>query len=208
MRKIKSSNEDEMVYEFLKTEINSDRYRESIESVLKEMQVNEDIIINGNTISEQENTLRAEILRRFRGWRDKELFENFPIKIEWVWTEFDRADILKIIYIEYSYWNELSFYTGSPLEAAKYVLSGKTLYDMPTDGAVKYAQWLINGNRFPPMIFLTDNSEQRYIILEGHCRMTAYGLVPVLFQDVSVLLGYCKREELDKWYGEMPKRPL
>jgi len=197
-----------MVYEFLKMEINSDRYRESIESVLKEMHVSEDIIINGSTISEQENILRSEILRRFRGWRNKELFENFPIKIEWVWTEFDRADILKIVYIEYSYWNELSFYTGSPLEAAKYVLSGKTLYDMPTDGAVKNAQWLINGNKFPPMIFLTDKSEQRYIILEGHGRMTAYGLVPVLFQDVSVLLGYCRREELDKWYGEMPKCPL
>ena len=208
MRKIKSSNEDEMVYEFLKMEINSDRYRESIESVLKEMHVSEDIIINGSTISEQENILRSEILRRFRGWRNKELFENFPIKIEWVWTEFDRADILKIVYIEYSYWNELSFYTGSPLEAAKYVLSGNPLYDMPTDGAVKNAQWLINGNKFPPMIFLTDKSEQRYIILEGHGRMTAYGLVPVLFQDVSVLLGYCRREELDKWYGEMPKCPL
>jgi len=35
--------------------------------------------------------------------------------------------------------------------------------------------------------------------------MTAYGLVPVLFQNVSVLLGYCDKEELNKWYGEMPE---
>jgi len=207
MRKIKSSNENEMVYEFLKMEINSDRHRKSIESVLKEMQVSKDIIVNGNIISEQENTLREEILRSFRGWRNSKLFENFPIEIEWVWTEFDREDILKIMYIEYSYWNELSYYTGSPLEAAKYVLSGKPLYDMPTNGAIKDAQWLIKGNKFPPMIFLTDESEERYVILEGHGRMTAYGLVPVLFQKVSVLLGYCKREELAKWYGEMPNRP-
>jgi len=206
MKKIKPSSENEMVYEFLKMEINSDRYREQIEDILNEMQVNRDIIINGNIISEQENALRAEILKRFRGWRDEELFENFPSNIEWVWTEFDREDILKIIYIEYSYWNELSNYTGSPLEAAKYVLSGKTLYDMPTDGAISDAQWLIDGNKFPPLIFLTDKSEERYIILEGHCRMTAYGLVPVLFENVSVLLGYCDSGELNRWYGEMPER--
>ena len=206
MKKIKPSSENEMIYEFLKMEINSDRYREQIEDILNEMQVNRDIIIKGNIISEQENALRAEILKRFRGWRDEELFENFPLNIEWVWTEFEREDILKIIYIEYSYWNELSNYTGSPLEAAKYVLSGRTLYDMPTDGAISDAQWLIDGNKFPPLIFLTDKSEERYIILEGHCRMTAYGLVPVLFENVSVLLGYCDSEELNKWYGEMPKR--
>ena len=207
MKKIRNSNENEMVYEFLKMEIDSDRYREQIETVLKELDVSKDIITNGNIMSEQENALRAEILKRFRGWRDAELFENFPSKIDWVWTEFDREDILKIIYIEYSYWNELSNYTGSPLEAAKYVLSGRTLYDMPTDGFIEDTKWVIERNKFPPMIFLTDKSEERYIILEGHCRMTVYGLVPVLFQNVSVLLGYCDREDLDKWYGKMPEHP-
>ena len=78
MRKIKPSSENEMVCEFLKMEIDSDRYRENIEAVLKEMRVSRDIITNGNIISEQENTLRAEILGRFRGWRNAELFENFP----------------------------------------------------------------------------------------------------------------------------------
>jgi len=207
MKKIRNSNENEMIYEFLKMEVNSDRYREQIETVLKELDVSKDIITNGNIMSEQENTLREEILKRFRGWRTEELFENFPSKIDWVWTEFDREDILKIIYIEYSYWNELSNYTGSPLEAAKYVLSGRTLYDMPTDGFIEDTKWVIERNKFPPMIFLTDKSEERYIILEGHCRMTVYGLVPVLFQNVSVLLGYCDREDLDKWYGKMPEHP-
>lgn len=207
MRIIKPSNENEMVYEFLKMEINSDRFNENIEIILKEMQVNRDIIINGNINSEQENALRAEILGRFRGYRKHpdDVFGHFPSNIEWVWTEFDREDILKVIYMEYDYWNELSYYTGSPLEAAKYVLSGKPLYDMPTDGAIENAQWLIKGNKFPPLIFLTDRNEERYIVLEGHSRMTAYGLVPVLFQNVSVLLGYCDSEELNKWYGEMPK---
>ena len=37
--------------------------------------------------------------------------------------------------------------------------------------------------------------------------MTAYALVPDLFQNVSVLLGYCDSKELDKWYGKMPVHP-
>jgi len=206
MRKIKPSNENEMVYEFLKMEIDSERFKNSLEAILNEMCICKRIITNGNITSEQENIVRAEILRRFRGYRDEELFENFPANIEWMWAEFSRDDISKIIYIEYSYWNELSNYTGSPLEAAKTILSGKTVFNVPNDGAIEGAKKLRTGHRFPPLIFLTDKNENRYIILEGHGRMTAYGLVPDLFENVTVLLGYCNNDELDKWYGEMPVR--
>lgn len=209
MRKIKPSNENEMVYEFLKMEIASDRHKEKIETILKEMQIDRAIIIDGNIMSEQENALRTEILGRFRGYRkNRNVFNRIPSNIEWVWSESDRGDILKTIYIEYDYWNELSYYTGSPLEAAKYILAGKSVFGtMPTAEYIEIAQQLIDGRKFSPLILLTDESEKRYIILEGHVRMTAYGLVPVLFQDVSVLLGYCDSEELNKWYGEMPERP-
>ncbi|MCL2604602.1 MAG: hypothetical protein FWD90_09000 [Defluviitaleaceae bacterium] len=207
MKKIKPSNENEMVYEFLKMEFDSDRFKKQIETVLEKMCITKDIITNGNIMCEKENTLRIKILKRFRGYKDEELFENFPTNVEWIWTEFEREDLPKIIYIEYSYWNELSNYTGSPLEAAKTILSGKTIYDVPNDSAIEGAKKLREGHKFPPMIFLMDESEKRYLILEGHGRMTAYGLASDLFQNVSVLLGYCDSEELGKWYGEMPKRP-
>jgi len=206
MRRIKASSENEMILEFLKMEFDSERFNAKIEAVLKEMCINSDIISNGNIVCEQENVLRAEILKRFRGYRDKEIFENFPANIEWIWTEFDREDIFKILYIEYSYWNELSNYTGSPLEAAKTIISGKMIYDVPNDRAINGANKLKEGHIFPPLIFLTDENERRYIVLEGHSRITAYGLVPDLFQNVSVLLGVCERKDLEKWYGKMPVR--
>jgi len=202
MRKIRLSDENEMVYEFLKMEICSSRYQAQIETVLDEMNLSRDVIVNGSLLSEQENILRIEMLARFRGYPDKELFENFPKQIKWVWAEFEHGDMSKIRYINYSYWNELSNDTSSPLEAAKTILSGKTIYDVPNDAALKGAQLLKAGHKFPPLIFLTDENQQRYIILEGHGRMTAYGLVPDLFQNVSVLLGICKSEDLDKWNGE------
>ncbi|MCL2422138.1 MAG: hypothetical protein FWD03_09800, partial [Defluviitaleaceae bacterium] len=140
------------------------------------------------------------------GYRTKEIFENFPKNIQWVWAIFDPVDISKIIYIEYSYWNELSNYTGSPLEAAKTILSGKTIFDVPNDGFISGAEKLKTGHTFPPLICLTDENEQRFILLEGHGRMTSYGLVPHLFQDVSALLGCCDSKALDRWYGKMPDR--
>lgn len=207
MRKIRPSNEDEMVFEFLKMEINSDRYREQIEKILAEMQADRAIVTNGDIKSKQQNILRSEILRRFRGWRNEELFENFPEKIDWAWTEFEKEDMAKIFYIVYSYWDEISNYTGSPLEAAKEILAGKTVFGEPTTAFIEIAQKLKEGHKFAPMIFLTDEKKSRYIIVEGHARMTAYGLAPEYFENIPVLLGCCDSAELNRWHGEMPEKP-
>lgn len=205
MRIIKPSSEAEMILEFLKMELNSERYKGRIEDALKELNIESSIIAAGSIESEQENVIRADVLKKFRGWPDKEIFENFPVQVDWYWTEFENKDLPKIRYIEYSYWNELSNYTGSPLEAAKTIRSGRTVFDVPNDNALKGMEGLKDGLSFPPMIFLTDRHEKRYIILEGHSRMTVYGLVPDLFQNVPVMLGFCKSGELKKWYGKMPK---
>jgi hypothetical protein len=208
MKILKPSTEHEMVSKFLKMELDSKRFGDEIKTVLSDLNIKSEIITNGNLFSEDENNLRAVILNRTRGYKHEVIFENYPTFINWYWAVFNKDDLNKILYIEYSYWNELSNYTGSPLEAAKTILSGRTVYDVPNDSAVESALMLRNGYTFPPMIFLTDTDESRYIILEGHGRMTAYGLVPELFNNVSVLLGYCKHEELNKWYGVMPPRPL
>lgn len=206
MKKISLSSEEEMVYEFLKMEIESDRYADRIEAIIKELHISRHIITDGDIKSEQENVERAKVLGRFRGYRNKEIFENFPAKINWVWTDFAKEDMVKIKYIEYSYWNELSYYTGSPVEAAKTILSGRTVYDVPNDGFFEAYKYIKEGYIFPPMIMLTDADESRYILLEGHKRMTAYAIEPDLFQNVSVLLGYCEQDALNRWYGEMPER--
>ena len=207
MKIIKQSTENEMIYEFLKMEIASIRYAEQIKSILDELHLSTEIITNGNILSQQENAARAEMLNRFRGYgRNEELFTNYPASVNWVWAIFGNEDIEKIKYIEYSYWNELSNYTGSPAEAAKTIRAGKTIYDVPNDGFLIAAQKLKNGCTFPPLICLTDETESRYILLEGHLRMTAYALEPEFFQNVSVLVGYCSGEALDKWYGVMPKQ--
>jgi hypothetical protein len=203
--KTNPTSENEMVYEFLKMEASSERWAESINSVLRDMNVKPEIITRGNLKSEKENAIRAEILSQFRGYkRNAEIFGNFPQNTNWTWAVFGKEDLQKIMYIDYSYWNEISNNTGSPTEAAKTILSGKTIFDVPNDGFINAAQKIKNGNIFPPMIFLTDETARKFIILEGHLRMTAFALVPEMFENVSVLLGICSSAELNKWYGKMP----
>ena len=209
MKIIKPSSENEMIYEFLRMEIASIRHSKQIMDILNELSLPIEIITNGNLISQQKNAARAEVLNCFRGYgRNEALFTNYPAKVDWVWATFGKDDIEKIKYIEYSYWNELSNYTGSPNEAAKMIKAGKIVYDVPNDGFIEAARELKNGHLFPPLICLTDEAESRYILLEGHLRMTAYALEPEFFQNVPALVGYCSGEELDKWYGVMPKRQL
>ncbi|MCL2284740.1 MAG: hypothetical protein FWC32_00070 [Firmicutes bacterium] len=207
MKIIRQSCENEMVYEFLKMEIASSRYSGEIKAVLDELGIPVEVITDGSVLSAEENTARAEVLNRFRGYgRNDELFTNYPSTVNWVWASFGIDDMDKIIYIEYSYWNELSDYTGSPVEAAKTIRAGKTIYDVPNDGFIKAEESLKNGTVFPPLIFLTEETESRYILLEGHLRMTAYALQPEFFQDITALVGFCSSQKLDKWYGVMPQK--
>lgn len=74
MKKLKPSNEDEMIYEFLKMEIFSERYTTKIHGVLKQLNIHKNVILNGDLTNEIENTQRKEILRYFRGYRNSELF--------------------------------------------------------------------------------------------------------------------------------------
>lgn len=205
MNIIRSSSENEMVYEFLKMELYSERFANEIRSIIFDLKIDENIITKGSIICEEENLLRYELLKRFRGYRNNQkIFENFPINIDWKWTIFSRNDIGKVRYINYSYWNELSNYTGSPIEAVKSILSGKVVFGVPNDGFIEASKALKNGVTFPPLIMLTDETESKYIILEGHKRMTAYGFVPELFENISVLLGFCNNKELMLWYGDFP----
>lgn len=200
----RDSNEDEMVLEFLSMEIKSERFAQDILNVLDELKIDKSIILHGDIKNRDENKLRRKILGRFRGYREnRELFANFPNNIAWKWTVFNKTDLPKIKYITYSYWDEISNYTGSPLEAAKTIKSGKTVFDVPNDGFLNALESLKNGVKFPPLIMLTDPGEEAYIVLEGHKRITAYCLDTELFKDVSVLLGYCSAAELKNWYGEM-----
>ena len=190
MNLIRKTNEAEMILEFLKGELNLKRFNEDL-----------NIILNGNINDDQENIDRLKIMKKFRGYPDEELFERFPKIEEWKYLELNEKDIDNIYYIDYDYWNELSNGTSKPVEAAKVIKSGKEIYEVsnqPFLDGVEYNKT----NKFPPVILITCNNE-KYLIIEGHSRMTVYGFNSNKLNGTYAYVGYTTEEEMKKYDPRM-----
>lgn len=196
---LRTSSEDEMILEFLKTEYHSDRFSEHIKKIMNELLLDEGIISSANLNHANENIARKKLLGEFRGYRqNRELFENFPDEIQWSLCNFVRNDLDNIRYIDYSYWNELSQGTHSPLTAAQTVRNGVEIYNLSNEGFMKAAEFIKNGGKFPRPIFITSDLEY-FTIVEGHFRMTAFALVPEYFNNIECFVGKCSSADLKKW---------
>lgn len=190
-----------MILEFLKGELNSKRFNEDLNNAINELGLDSSIILNGNIEDEQENNDRLKIMKKFRGYPDEELFERFPNIEEWKFLELNESDIDNIYYIDYDYWNELSNGTSKPVEAAKVIKSGKEIYEVsnqPFLDGVEYNKT----NKFPPVILITCNNE-KYLIIEGHSRMTVYGFNSNKLNGTYAYVGYTTEEEMKKYDPRM-----
>ncbi len=201
MKIIKNSNENEVILEFLRGEFVSERFNEELQSAIYQLHLNADIIIKGNVKSPEENQLRRKLMKIYRGYPDEGLFERFPNNIEWKFVKFDDTDIDKIYYINYDYWNELSNNTSKPIEAAKNIRNGIEIYEVSNKPFVD-GEKMLGIKNFPPVIILTSN-EEKYLIIEGHSRMTIYGLNPNKFANTYGFVGYCSEKEMQYYDSRM-----
>src|SRR5271157_463585 len=118
MKILKQITEDEMIAEFLKAEINSKRFGKRIIKALNTKP--KTIITKPNLKNKKENQFRRTLLGKVRGFgRNKNLFEDFPKDIRWFRANITKDELKKVKYINYSYWNELSNKTRSPIQAAR-----------------------------------------------------------------------------------------
>ncbi|MBD5145749.1 MAG: hypothetical protein HDT21_07595 [Ruminococcus sp.] len=199
MNILRTSSEEEMISEFLMAEYHSERFSDRIKEIMNELSFNESIILSADLNSTNENFARKKLLGEFRGYGlDRELFERFPTEISWSLCNFVNGDLNKIRYIDYSYWNELSQGTKSPLKAAQTILNGTEIYEQSNAGFVKAAEFIKSGGKFPRTILLTSDFEH-FVIVEGHLRITAFALAPECFDNIECFVGECRGDELKKW---------
>ena len=196
---LRTSSEDEMISEYLKTEYYSERFSEHIKKAMKELLLDESIILSADLNNTNENIARKKLLGEFRGYGlNRELFENFPNEIQWNLCNFVSSDLNKIRYIDYSYWNELSKGTHSPLTAAQTISDGIEIYDQSNAGFVKAAEFIKSGGKFLRPVLLSSDLEH-FVIVEGHFRITAFALVPEHFNNIECFVGKCSGDDLKKW---------
>ena len=203
MKLIKNTNESEMILEFLKGELNSNRFNNDLNKVLNKLNIDCNIITNGNILNLEENKLRLKIMKEYRGFPDKELFERFPKVIDWKYVSLSEEDLDNIYYIDYDYWNLLSNNTSRPSEAVKVIKNGIEVYDISNQPFLDGVEYLKN-NTFPPLILLTCNDE-KYLIIEGHSRMTIYAFIPNKLNGTYAYIGYCSEDEMKEYDIRMLK---
>lgn len=199
MKILRQSSENEMILEYLKAEYSSDRFSEKIRETMKKLSINEKIVLSADLQNASENRQRKDLLGSVRGYGLRQgMFERFPNVTEWHLCSFSEEDLGKIRYIDYSYWNELSGGTHLPIDAARTIRKGISIYGQSNDGFINAASYTTSGGVFPKMFFLTADFEN-YVIVEGHQRMTAYAIAPEYFNNIEVIVGKCDGNELKGW---------
>ena len=202
MKIIRESSEAEMLLEYLKSEINSKRFSERLEKTLAELNISKDIILNANLENKYENEQRKLIMEKFRGYPTEDIFERFPKELKWFYVEFEVGDIDKIFYLNWEYWNEISNGTSKPTEASKNIYNGVEIFNVSNQPYFKGLEYLENNNKFNPIVAITCNGE-KFVLIEGHSRMTVYGMKPELFSGTFGYVGFCSIEDMRKYDSRM-----
>jgi hypothetical protein len=192
VRVLRPSNEDEMVWVFLRGELDSNRFGPRLRATIDER-----LLLEPDLGDDAENALRRAALTTLRGFESREgLFHAFPDDVRWEWVTLTPAEVLALRYIEYDYWVELSGGSRLPTDAADRIRAGITVFRVPNDGFFELADALGSGLRTE--LIVVGGSRDGLVVVEGHARLTAFALRPELLPaELEVLLGSSPR--IDEW---------
>ncbi len=176
MKVLRESSAEEMVACYLAGEITSERFGPAIRAELAARDLRYELLTDPGPSDETGNRQRRAMLAATRGYgEDREMFEHFPEDVPWVWARLNPPDLALVRYIEYSYWNELSGGSRLPIDAARRIETGVTVFNVPNGRFLRAADAVKQGAVFPPLI-LAGPSRDDLVCLEGHLRLTAYAL--------------------------------
>ena len=99
MKIIRESSENEMLLEYLKCEVNSNRFGGKLEETLDELNFSQDIILNANLDNVNENKQRRLIMEKFREYPTGDIFVNFPKEFKWLYVQFEEGDFNKMFFL-------------------------------------------------------------------------------------------------------------
>jgi hypothetical protein len=180
-----------MVALFLRTELPAARFQDKLQALLQRHGLPESVITIPDLGDDAENQARLRLLTEHREYGTRTgLFEGFPEDVRWQWMAITPVELTTVRYIDYDYWVELSGGTRLAVDAAPRIRAGVAPFGVPSDWALGMAREVARGARFPPLILVTTGPGGDLVVLEGHCRLTAFmlardGLPP----ELEVLVG-------------------
>ncbi len=197
----REATQDEVVWVFLEGEYRSARFGGELREAMAREGCPPKAILEPDLQSAEENALRQRVLGAYRGWgRNTDLFEGFPPVARWQRFRFEEGDLDRLRYVRYSYWDEISCFTGRPRSAAPVIRQGREIFEVSNAPFLEGEAFLRGGGSFPPLIAVTDGGPD-IILLEGHSRATVYALAPEFFPGTACYLGLCEAKALEAWAG-------
>jgi hypothetical protein len=192
MRVIRAGSEEEMVAVFLRGELLSARFGDTVRDALAQAGGEEDIVLSPDLEDEGENAVRREVLATARGFGREGLFGEFPDDVSWERAALAPAEVLAIRYIDYDYWVELSGGSRLATDAAARIRAGVTAFGVPNEGFFAMADSFRSSQ--PPTLIAVGGVGPDLVLLEGHVRLTAFALRPELLpEELEVLVGRSPR---------------
>ena len=181
------SNENEMVLDFLKAEMDSPRLGEAYQDLLQQSGLDKSDLIDNASLSDPlQNAARRAVLGDARGYGNNvHLFAGFPQNVAWRRVKITSGDYDTLLYTNYPAWIKLSGGSRKVVDGAKNI--GSIAVDEEViSGIHAVAEAVKNGQRYPELIAV--ESANDIILVEGHIRATAYVLA-ALDEEVEVILG-------------------
>jgi hypothetical protein len=187
MRILGPATEAEVVAEFLRGELESERWRAQLLALLDEDDADVAVVERPDVDDPAESAYRAQLLDRHRAWLRREgLFHGFPLRVEWQRAALSPDEVLGILYIDWDWWLRLSGGTRRPLDAAARIRAGA----VPGVTAEEHEPIARGTGTQAKPIAVTDPARSRLVCLEGHVRLTAYALYPEHLPDeLEIFLG-------------------
>jgi hypothetical protein len=198
MRLIRAIGEDEMIAVFLGAELDSDRYGETLRTLLARDARAVDVLRRPDLSDPVENTYRRKLLDEHRAYEQREgLFFGFPGGIDWFRAALGPDEVLDILYIDWDWWLRLSGGSRRPRDAARRVRAGE-VDGVSAEEHQSVAAALEGSRPQPELIAVTNAARSPLVLVEGHVRLTAYALFPAyLPEELEVLLGIS--DQIAEW---------
>lgn len=199
MEILKDITEDEMSYVFVKEQMGSFRFAEEMKQIMDKYGADRKIIDNPNFKDQNENDLRKKLLQSFKGSDDDgHLFDDFPNNVSWKRAILTKDDLMKVKYINYDYWNELSNGTRLVSEGASSIRKGIEVFNQSNQNFWNAFEALKKGVKFPEPILIAKNISDDLIVVEGHLRLTVYLLDPKYTPNkIETIIGFS--ENFQEW---------
>jgi hypothetical protein len=121
-----------------------------------------------------------DVAERLRQWDERDgLFGGLPRDLEWERVGLVPDEVLKILYINWDWWLRVS--NGTRLASVAAEIQGRDEGDraIAVDAATN-----------PELIAIAEPDRRKFVLLEGHVRLTVYGAFPeYLPHELEIYLG-------------------